>query len=100
MPPEPSAPLLTTGFRDARLGDLLSDVAYVRGMLAFEVALAKVEAELGVIPAESAAAIARAASTLAVDPAPLRAGIERDGVPTLALVSALRQAAGSAAAHV
>ena len=48
--------LLSTGFRATRLGELLSDAAYVRGMLAFEVALAKVEAALGVIPAEAAAA--------------------------------------------
>jgi 3-carboxy-cis,cis-muconate cycloisomerase len=84
------APLLTAAFHDPVVTDLLSDAAYVRALLDFEVALARAEAALGVIPAAAAPVIEAAARSVTIDPAALRAGIEQDGVPTLALVAALR----------
>jgi 3-carboxy-cis,cis-muconate cycloisomerase len=89
-----SAPLLTAAFHDPLVADLLSDAAYVRALLDVEVALARAQAAHGVIPAAAAPAIAAAAHSVTIDPAALysalSAGIERDGIPTLALVAALR----------
>ncbi|MET0411411.1 MAG: lyase family protein, partial [Polyangiaceae bacterium] len=85
-----SAPLLTAAFHDPVVDDLLSDAAYVRALLDVEVALARAQAALGVIPAAAAPAIAAAAHGVTIDPATLRAGIEQDGIPTIALVAALR----------
>jgi 3-carboxy-cis,cis-muconate cycloisomerase len=95
-----TAPLLTAAFHDQVVSDRLSDAAYVRALLDVEIALARAQARLGVIPAAAASAIEHAARELALDPAVLRAGIERDGVPTIALVAELRTASGAAADYV
>ena len=50
------------------------------------------QGRLGVIPAAAAAAIEAAAATLPFDPATLAAGVLKDGVPIVALVSQLRAA--------
>lgn len=84
------APLLTAAFHDPVVADLLSDAAYIRALLDVEVALARVQAAGGVIPAAAATAIEAAARNVRIDPAALRAGIEQDGIPTIALVAALR----------
>jgi 3-carboxy-cis,cis-muconate cycloisomerase len=61
--------LSTTG----PLADLFSDESILRSMLQFEVALARVEARLGVIPRSAATAIAAAAQSASLD-APAIAG--------------------------
>ncbi len=71
-------------------GRLFSDSAEVRAMLLVEGALAKAQGALGVIPAESAAAIQRAVMEVAIDPGALRAETAQNGVPVPALVAALR----------
>lgn len=93
--------LLTAAFHDPIVDALLSDAAYTRALLDVEIALARVQAALGVIPAAAAPAIDAAARSLTLDPAALRAGIEQDGIPTIALVAALRAelARGPHAAH-
>lgn len=92
--------LLTQSFYAPELCARLSDSAFVRALLDVEAALARVQARLGLIPPEAAARIESAAAELAIDPALLAAGVDRDGVPTLALVAALRGAAGDAAPYV
>ncbi len=87
-------------FQDAEVAAELSDEAYFRSMLEVEVALARVQARLGLIPPAAAAGIERAADSLELDAGALSAGVLRDGVPTLALVRSLRAAAGDAGAFV
>lgn len=63
-------------------------------MLEVEVALARAQAALGIIPAEAAEAIAAAADPDALDLAQIRAETEKAGQPVMALAKALTQAAG------
>lgn len=71
-------------------GRLFSDSAEVRAMLLVEGALAKAQGTLGVIPADSAAAIGRAVVEIAVDPGVLRRPTAQNGVPVPGLVAAFR----------
>ncbi len=82
---------------DPELAALLDDRAQIRAMLAFEAALARAEARVGVIPAAAAEAIGEVAETLEIDPAVLAEGTARDGIPVPALVAALRRAVGAGA---
>ncbi len=61
-------------------------------MLRFEAALVEAEADLGIVPAASAAAIVKAIETLRPSAAALAAGLGRDGVIVPTLVELLRQA--------
>lgn len=79
-------------FTDPQLTPLFSDEALIAAMLQFEAALARVEARMNVIPPEAASAIEAAAGALTVDRERIRAGMRRDGVPTIALISQLREA--------
>ena len=63
-------------------------------MLQVEVALARAQAALGIIPVEAAEAIAAAADPHALDLAQIRAETEKAGQPVMALAKALTQAAG------
>lgn len=63
--------------------------ALLQHMLAFEVALAHAQAELGIIPAASAAAIARAALAERFDLAALIAATRDSATPAIPLVRAL-----------
>jgi 3-carboxy-cis,cis-muconate cycloisomerase len=85
-----TAPLLVAAFHDPVVTDLLSDAAYVRALCDVEIALARAQASLAIIPAAAAPAIEAAARAAVIDPAALRSGMERDGIPTLALIAALR----------
>jgi 3-carboxy-cis,cis-muconate cycloisomerase len=60
-------------------------------MLLGEGALAKAQGEAGVIPQESAAAIARAVVEIAVDPGVLKQPTAQNGVPVPGLVAAFRE---------
>lgn len=64
-------------------------------MLHVEGALARVQGELGVIPADAAAFIDRAAGQVQIDPADLADETARNGVPVPALLSAFRKAAAN-----
>ena len=66
-------------------------------MLDVEVALARAQAALGIIPAAAATAIAAAADPATLDLAQIRAETEKAGQPVMALAKALTQAAGSEA---
>lgn len=79
-------------YGDAEVGALFTDSAEVRAMLLFEGALARAQGDLGVIPETAAAAIHRAAQTVAIDPAALSKGTAVAGVPAPALVEAFRAA--------
>jgi 3-carboxy-cis,cis-muconate cycloisomerase len=81
--------------QDDEAAELLNDAAELRAMIRVEAALARVQGELGLIPAASAREIYRAISDAQIDPASLAATTRRDGVPVPALVAALRAAMGS-----
>lgn len=83
--------------RDDEAAEIFSDAAELRAMMRVEGALAKVQGNLGLIPAASADAIIRAATELQLDPAGLSSGTAQAGVPVPAMVSAFRDAMDSPA---
>ena len=93
MPASPAdSPLYTRLFGDDETARLFSDSAEVRAMLLVEGALAKVQGEMGLIPAESGAFLHRAAFEVQIDPSALAAETAVNGVPVPALVAAFRTA--------
>ncbi|MFN3645449.1 MAG: lyase family protein [Gemmobacter sp.] len=80
-------------FGDAETAALFTDSAEVRAMLIVEGALARVQGDLGIIPAEAAAFLHRASLEVQIDPAALAAETARNGVPVPALVAAFRKGA-------
>jgi 3-carboxy-cis,cis-muconate cycloisomerase len=94
MPASPINSLIYAGlFGDPETERLFSDSAEVRAMLLVEGALARVQGELGLIPAEAAAFIARAAHEAQIDPGALAADTASNGVPVPALLAAFRKVA-------
>lgn len=92
MPASPSdsrvfAPL----FNSPAMAEIFSDEQFVRRLLEVEGTLARVQGQLGVIPAEAAEQIASQAGTLSVDFDQLRSGTERAGFPVIELVRQLRE---------
>jgi len=90
-----SSAIFGAAFVDPTVARLLDDEAYFRALLEVEAALARVQSRLGIIPAEAGAAITRAASLLELDAPALAAGVQRDGIPMLALIAQLRAATGA-----
>jgi 3-carboxy-cis,cis-muconate cycloisomerase len=77
-------------FIDEEISSLLTDEARVRAMVEVEVALARAEARVGVIPASAAAEIAKA-QVGKIDLGALAKGTARSGFPIIALVQELRK---------
>ena len=84
-------------FSDDEINALLTDAAYVRALVEVEIALARAEARVGVIPASAAAEIAKAQAAN-VKIAALAAGTLRSGFPIIALVQELRSQVSAEAA--
>ena len=76
----------------APLAEIFSDESVVQAMLDFEVALAKAEARVGVIPLRAAKAIAAAARIEAFDLPALSRDTLRAGTPAIPVVKALTEA--------
>lgn len=92
----PASPLDSALYRDL-LGDpelarLFTDTAEVRALLLVEGALARVQGDLGLIPAASAAFLHRATLEIQIDPAGLAAETGANAVPVPGLVAAARKA--------
>jgi 3-carboxy-cis,cis-muconate cycloisomerase len=89
-----ASPLDSTLYRgllgDAEIGALLSDEAEIAAMIRAERALARVQARLGIIPAEAGATLSKHLDQLTIGPEKLSAGVARDGVIAPVLVAALR----------
>ena len=83
---------------DPEVAAAFSDAETVRAMIRVEVALARAEARLGVIPAAAAEAISRAGAGFAADLGAMGASTEKSGVATIALVEQFRQTIGGEAA--
>lgn len=84
--------LLSPGWAGTGVDELVSDSAWVQAMLDAEVALARAQAELGVIPAAAAEVIAQAARADRLDLAGLAAGVYATANPVVALVGQLTEA--------
>jgi 3-carboxy-cis,cis-muconate cycloisomerase len=96
-----SAPLLGPIFARGGAAAAATDAALLGAMLDAEAALARANAQRGLIPAASASAIASACRADAFDIAGIGAEGARHAQPVVALVTALRAAVGpDAAAHV
>jgi 3-carboxy-cis,cis-muconate cycloisomerase len=86
-------------FSDTRIAGVFSDEAYLRRLVEVEVALARVQGELGVIPRAAADAIAARAPSLQPDVARLTEATRRDGFPVIGLLAQLREHLGGEAAE-
>lgn len=80
-------------FTDEEISSLLSDQALVRALVDVEVALARAESRVGVIP-ENAATEISAIDSDKIDVAVLTKGTVRSGFPIIALVQELRRLVG------
>ncbi|MGH7828220.1 MAG: 3-carboxy-cis,cis-muconate cycloisomerase [Candidatus Binatia bacterium] len=81
-------------FADPEISALLTDEAYVRALVEVEVALARAEARLDIIPPAAAEQITGAANPANIDIAALAKGTARSGFPIIALVQELRRVVG------
>ncbi len=97
MPVNPAdSAIYGTVFGTDAMRAVFDDIAGLHRMLAVEAALARVEARLGLIPAEAAAAIEAAAGRVRLDPTALGASVRNVGYPVVGLVAALSREAGEA----
>ena len=85
-------------FNDPEIAGLFDDEAFLRAMVKVEGALAQVEACLNIIPSSAGEQIADICNNIVLEPQQIGQAIERDGVPVISLVKALRKAVGKEAA--
>ena len=99
MPINPAdGPILGVLYGSDAMRAVFDERAYFQRMLDVEAALARVQARLGIIPADAAAAIEQAARYENLDPAELAASARNVGYPVVGLVAGLSRAAGTAGA--
>lgn len=84
-------------FSDPEVAAIFTDQAFVRALVQVEIALARAEARVGVIPTSAAASIAKA-SAEKVDGAALAKGTVASGFPIIALIEELRKQVDAEAA--
>jgi 3-carboxy-cis,cis-muconate cycloisomerase len=84
-------PLIDSLATTAPFADLFSDESLLRAMLDFEVALARVQARAGIIPADAADTIAASAQVEFFDVESLTRDTLRAGTPGIPLVKALTE---------
>jgi len=84
-------------FTDEDISKLFADDAYVRALVQVEIALARAEAEVGVIPKNATEPIGKLSADN-VDIAALTQGTAHSGFPIIALVQELRKQVGAEAA--
>lgn len=103
-PPTPAHVIDSRLFRDLygteEMRTVFADEAVVRGWFDAEGALARAEAEVGVIPSAAAEAISRAAAEARLDLNELRQGIATSGHPLMPAIRALERLAGDAGQFV
>ena len=85
-------------FKDDDIAGLFDDEAVLRAMFEVEGALARVEADLGIIPSSAGKRISDVCRTVELDPQLIGQGTQRDGVPVISMVKNLRNAVGEKAA--
>ena len=89
------SPILSALLGDAEIAAYFSIEADIRAMLAFEGALARAQALVGLIPTDAAAHIAVVCDAFSPDVASLAKGAAQDGVVAPALVKLLRAKVGA-----
>ena len=97
MPTNPAdSPILGTLYGSDAMRAVFDERAYFQRMLDVEAALARAQAELGIIPAQAAEAIGRAARFENLSTEELAASARNVGYPVVGLVHGLSRAAGEA----
>jgi 3-carboxy-cis,cis-muconate cycloisomerase len=97
MPTNPAdSPILGTLYGSDAMRAVFDERAYFQRMLDVEAGLARVQARLGVIPADAADAITRAARVENLSAEELAASARNVGYPVVGLVAGLARAAGTA----
>ena len=95
MPINPAdSPILGTLYGSDAMRAVFDERAYFQRMLDVEAALARVQAQLGIIPTDAAAAITRAARVDNLVTEELAASARNVGYPVVGLVAGLSRAAG------
>lgn len=87
-------------YGDAEIGAIFSERGWAERMVTVEVALARVQERLGIIPPGTGERIAAAAAAFALDMAPIRESMALAGIPSTGVIEQLRAAAGDAASYV
>jgi len=95
-----SSKVLGNFFGTAEMRGVFSDETRIRTFVAIEVALARVEAELGIIPAAACEEIRRGAEAMTVDWARLREDTETIGYPVVPMLRQLSEACGPAGQYL
>lgn len=80
---------------DPEITTLISEEAFIQKMLAVEIALAKVQARLGIITTEAAHEIAEKLADFAPSPKDIASGTLANGIPTIPLLSLARKTLSS-----
>ncbi len=97
MPVNPAdSPILGTLYGSDAMRAVFDERAYFQRMLDVEAALARVQARLGIIPADAAATITRAARVENLSTEELAASARNVGYPVVGVVAGLSRAAGDA----
>ncbi|HET6609603.1 MAG TPA: adenylosuccinate lyase family protein [Rhodopila sp.] len=97
MPVNPAdSPILGTLYGSDAMRAVFAETAYFQRMLDTEAALARVQAQLGIIPADAAETIAAAAKVENLSTEALAASARNVGYPVVGLVSELSKASGEA----
>jgi 3-carboxy-cis,cis-muconate cycloisomerase len=97
MPVNPAdSPVFGTLYGTDAMRAVFDERAFLQRMLDVEAALARVQARLGIIPAEAADPIAQAARVEHLDTDELAASVRNVGYPVVGLVKGLSRAAGDA----
>ncbi|TPG05164.1 lyase family protein [Curtobacterium flaccumfaciens] len=93
MPNSPSDSGLLSPVRvGADVEEMLSDEAWITAMVRAETALARAQAELGLIPRGAADSIVRASEHLTIDPRAIALASRKTANPVVALIAELREA--------
>jgi len=98
MPVNPAdSPVFGTLYGSDAMRAVFDDRAFFQQMLDVEAALARVQARLGIIPADAALAIGQAAGVQNLDTTELAASVRNVGYPVVGLVKGLSRAADAIA---
>ncbi|MBT5187379.1 MAG: adenylosuccinate lyase family protein [Kordiimonadaceae bacterium] len=81
-------------FSDEEISSLFTDQAHIKSLIKVEMALAKVQGEQNIIPAEASENITSVLNDLSIKPEELTDGTTKDGVVVPTLVKKLREAVG------
>ena len=76
---------------DAEMVSIISDEALIKHMLQFEIALAKSQAKLGIVPAQVADEIGAVLNQIQITPADLADGTLQNGIPVITLLSIAKE---------